>query len=172
MLFWMATLGWFCRKSETRNKSFFLFRHHHGNATPRRNHIPSTFGATNRDTQIQRQNEREREKKRMYFWFVLWRPFERMMTETFQFPVYFFIVLSLFLFPSLSFLHVSHHVSLIILYFLFYFTHSVYFNINFKQYSTGKLSLLLFLNTFLCVSFKNYYFFFLSLNFKMSFKGN
>ena len=60
MLFWMATLGWFCRKSETRNKSFFLFRHHHGNATPRRNHIPSTFGATNRDTQIQRQNEREK----------------------------------------------------------------------------------------------------------------
>ena len=100
----MATLGWFCRKSETRNKSFFLFRHHHGNATPRRNHIPSTFGATNRDTQIQRQNERERERerKRMYFWFVLWRPFERMMTETFQFPVYFFIVLSLSLSISLS----------------------------------------------------------------------
>ena len=162
--------------SEKRNQKWVFLSF---STPPRQRHATAQsyplhfWGHKQRHTDTETKWEREREK-RMYFWFVLWRPFERMMTETFQFPVYFFIVLSLslFLFPSLSFLHASHHVSLIILYFLFYFTHSVYFNINFKQYSTGKLSLLLFLNTFLCVSFKNYYFFFLSLNFKMSFKGN
>lgn len=88
--------------SEKRNQKWVFLSF---STPPRQRHATAQsyplhfWGHKQRHTDTETKWERE---KRMYFWFVLWRPFERMMTETFQFPVYFFIVLSLSLSISLS----------------------------------------------------------------------